>query len=118
MLHDAWRFDPQLWNGDSFHGRYRAWGLGLQHSLGTADDRGGDRLAAGSKEQFWGHRGEAYGLLGGMWFDPQRKVGFVFLAGGVGDDPGIHRGTYSSAYSWEEKIQTAIIDEIDRVTHQ
>ena len=115
MLHDAWHFDPQLWNGDSFHGRYRAWGLGLQHITGTADDLGGDRLAAGSKEQFWGHRGEAYGLLGGMWFDPQRKVGFVFLAGGIGDDPSAHRGTYSSAYSWEELIQTAVIGEIDRV---
>jgi CubicO group peptidase (beta-lactamase class C family) len=117
MLHEHWHFDPQLWNGDSFHGRYRGWGLGLQHITGAADDLGGDRLAAGSEEQFWGHRGEAYGLLGGMWFDPQREVGFVFLAGGVGDDPGVQHGTYSSAYSWEEKIQTAIIDEIDRVTN-
>lgn len=117
MLHDAWHFNPQLWNGDSFHGRYRAWGLGLQHITGAADDLGGDRLAAGSKEQFWGHRGEAYGLLGGMWFDPQRKAGFVFLAGGVGDNPAAHQGTYSSAYSWEELIQTAVISEIDRITN-
>ena len=115
MLHDAWHFDAQRWNGDPFHGRYRAWGLGLQHVTGAADELGGDRLAAGSKEQFWGHRGEAYGLLGGMWFDPQREVGFVFLAGGIGDDPSAHYGTYSSAYSWEELIQTAIIGEIDRV---
>jgi len=117
MLHDAWHFDPQRWNGDPYHGRYRAWGLGLQHITGAADDLGGDRLAAGGKEQFWGHRGEAYGLLAGMWFDPQREVGFVFLAGGIGDDPSAHHGTYSSAYSWEELIQTAIIGEIDRVTN-
>jgi D-alanyl-D-alanine carboxypeptidase len=114
MLHEVWHFDARRWNGDPFHGRYRAWGLGLQHITGTADDLGGDRLADGSREQFWGHRGEAYGLLGGMWFDPQRKVGFVFLAGGIGDDPSAHRGSYSSAYSWEEMIQTAVIDEIDR----
>ncbi len=114
MLHDAWRFDSRRWNGDPFHGRYRAWGLGLQHITGAADDLGGDRLAAAGSEQFWGHRGEAYGLLSGMWFDPQRKVGFVFLVGGVGDDPSNHRGTYSSASRWEELIQTAIIDEIDR----
>ena len=123
MLHEVWHFDAQRWNGDPFHGRYRAWGLGLQHITGAPNNVGGDlggdlgsdRLAAGSKEQFWGHRGEAYGLLGGMWFDPQREVGFVFLAGGIGDDPSVHRGTYSSASSWEELIQTAIIGEIDRV---
>ena len=117
MLHEAWHFDAQRWNGDPFHGRYRAWGLGLQHIIGATDDLGGDRLAAGSKEQFWGHRGEAYGLLGGMWFDPQREVGFVFLAGGIGDDPSAHRGAYSSASSWEELLQTAIIGELDRLTN-
>ncbi len=113
MLHEEWRFDPQRWNGDPFYGRYRAWGLGLQHIVAAQDDLGGDRLATNSKEQFWGHRGEAYGLLGAMWFDPQRKVGFVYLIGGLGADPNLHPGTYSSAYRWEELIQTAILSEID-----
>lgn len=114
MLHETWRFDPKRWNGDPLLGRYRAWGLGLQHITGAADDLGSDRLAADGQAQFWGHRGEAYGLLGGMWFDPKHRIGFVFLAGGVGDDPGAHHGTYSSASKWEEQIQTAIISEIDR----
>jgi hypothetical protein len=114
MLHEEWRFDPQLWNGDPFYGRYRAWGLGLQHTVAAQDDMGGDRLTTNSNEQFWGHRGEAYGLLGGMWFDPQRKIGFVYIMGGLGDDPNLHPGTYSSAHRWEELIQTAILSEIDR----
>jgi CubicO group peptidase (beta-lactamase class C family) len=114
MLYEVWRFDPQRWNGDPFYGRYRAWGLGLQHTTGTQDELGGDRLTIDSREQLWGHRGEAYGLLGGMWFDPQRKLGFVYLVGGLGDDPYLHPGNYSSAYRWEELIQTAILDEIDR----
>ena len=114
MLHEEWHFDPQRWNGDPFYGRYRAWGLGLQHTTATMDDLGGDRLAPHSNERFWGHRGEAYGFLGGMWFDPQRNAGFVYLAGGVGDDPYQHPGNFSSAYRWEELIQTAILDEMER----
>lgn len=114
MLHDAWRFDPQRWNGDTLHGRYRAWGLGLQHNTATLDEFGGDRLARGAVAEFWGHRGEAYGFLGGLWFDPERNAGFVYLIGGLGDDPYQHPGVYSSAYRWEELIQTAILGEIRR----
>jgi hypothetical protein len=42
-------------------------------------------------------------------------VGFVYLIGGVGADPYQHRGKYSSATRWEELIQTAILDEIERM---
>jgi CubicO group peptidase (beta-lactamase class C family) len=114
MLQEEWRYDPQQANGDTGHGRYRAWGLGLQHTVGAWDELGGDRLAAGEPRQFWGHRGEAYGFLGGMWFDPQSGIGFVYLINGLGDDPYQHWGQYSSAYAWEEAIQTAILDEIAR----
>jgi CubicO group peptidase (beta-lactamase class C family) len=115
MLHDEWRFDPQRWNGDTGNGRYRAWGLGLQHGTNTLDEWGGDRLAAEGNRMFWGHHGDAYGFLGGAWFNPLHKVGFVYLIGGVGDDPYLHRGEYSSSTRWEEQIQTAILDEIERM---
>jgi CubicO group peptidase (beta-lactamase class C family) len=49
-----------------------------------------------------------------MWFDPQSGIGFVYLSNGLGDDPYQHWGQYSSAYAWEEAIQTAILDEIAR----
>jgi CubicO group peptidase (beta-lactamase class C family) len=115
MLHDTWHFtDQQPGNGDTLHGRYRAWGLGLQHSTGTLDAFGGDRLARGVTSDFWGHRGEAYGFLGGLWFDTERGAGFIYLIGGLGDDPYRHPGVYSSAYRWEELIQTAILGEIRR----
>jgi CubicO group peptidase (beta-lactamase class C family) len=112
MLREQWRYDPQGNNGATNGGLLRAWGLGLQHTTGSQDASGGDRLAAGSTATFWGHRGEAYGFLGGLWFDPQREVGFVFLAGGLGDDPLRHPGQYSSFNAWEEAIQTALLDEI------
>jgi CubicO group peptidase (beta-lactamase class C family)/dienelactone hydrolase len=114
MLREQWRYDPQRPNGDTGHGLLRAWGLGLQHTTASQDAAGGDRLAAGSVETFWGHRGEAYGFLGGVWFDPQRQVGFVFLIGGLGDNPLNLPGQYSSFNGWEEAIQTALLDEIVR----
>jgi CubicO group peptidase (beta-lactamase class C family) len=114
MLHEEWRFAPDGQNGDTGRGRYRAWGLGLQHTTGTQDALGGDLLAPGAIGDYWGHRGEAYGFLGGMWFNPQRKIGFVYLIGGLGDDPYLHPGTYSSAYTWEETIHTAILAELAR----
>jgi CubicO group peptidase (beta-lactamase class C family) len=114
MLAEQWRFDPQRSNGVTNGGLLRAWGLGLQHTTASWDAAGGDRLAADSLATFWGHRGEAYGFLGGLWFDPQRKVGFVFLIGGLGDDPLRHPGEYSSFNAWEEVIQSALLDEIAR----
>lgn len=114
MLRDAWRFTAQQGNGDTLHGRYRAWGLGLQHSTGTLDEFGGDRPARGALSEFWGHRGEAYGFLGGLWFDTEHETGFIYLIGGLGDDPLLNPGVYSSAYRWEELIQTAILGEIRR----
>lgn len=112
MLREQWRYDPQQANGATNGGLLRAWGLGLQHTTASRDAAGGDRLAAANLTTFWGHRGEAYGFLGGLWFDPQREVGFVFLINGLGDDPLRHPGQYSSFNAWEEAIQTALLDEI------
>jgi hypothetical protein len=114
MLREQWRFDPQRNNGDTNYGLMRAWGLGLQHTTATQDSAGGDRMAATSTATFWGHRGDAYGLLAGIWFDPHRQVGFVYIIGGVGDNPLLHLGRYSSFYQWEEEIQSALLDEIAR----
>lgn len=112
MLAEQWRYDAQAGNGDTGGGLLRAWGLGLQHTTGSQDAAAGDYMAPDSQELFWGHRGEAYGFLGGVWFDPQREVGFVYLIGGLGDDPLRHRGQYSSFNGWEEAIQSALLDEL------
>jgi CubicO group peptidase (beta-lactamase class C family) len=113
MLHEQWRFDPQAGNGATNGGLLRAWGLGLQHTTGSQDAAGGDRMAAASQDTFWGHRGEAYGFLGGVWFDPQRDVGFVYLVGGLGDDPLRHPGQFSSFNAWEEAIQSALLEYLE-----
>ena len=95
-----------VWRGDP------PWGQGRRARPGVALDRsqlhvpllGALRAAAGSecpsgpvwagapgqRRVTWGHRGEAYGFLGGLWRDPARRVGLVYLMGGLGDAPPRH----------------------------
>ena len=112
MLTEGWRWDPSVPNGDTSQGLMRAWGLSLQHFTGAYDDFGGDRIGGLPEDNFWGHLGEAYGLLSGMIFDPMRRMGFVYIMGGTGDDHARHPGAGSSFTMWEEAIQRAVIEEI------
>lgn len=110
MLTVQWRFDPSIGNGDPYSGLMRAWGLGVHYLTNAPADAYGasDRLLVGASPHLWGHTGDAYGLLGALFFEPQRDVGFVYLIGGVGRDPETYRGAYSAFYRWEEAIQSAI----------
>jgi hypothetical protein len=38
-------------------------------------------------QKWWGHLGEAYGLLGGLWVDPEHGRVIVYLITGTADDP-------------------------------
>jgi D-alanyl-D-alanine carboxypeptidase len=116
MLSVQWRYDADAANGDPYGGLMRAWGLGPQRTTAHHDGaRGaagsGDRHAADSTLQLWGHAGDAYGLLGGLWCDPAQRRGFIYIIGGVGADPETQRGRYSSFFRWEEEIQTAMVEE-------
>lgn len=111
ILTAQWRFDPAQGNGDPYGGLMRRWGVGLQQlSNAPADAYGpGDRLLPGASPMLWGHMGDAYGLLGAMFFDPAQDAGFIYIIGGVGCDPELYKGVYSAFYRWEEQIQTAIL---------
>uniref|UniRef100_A0A7C1JY19 Class A beta-lactamase-related serine hydrolase n=1 Tax=Caldilinea aerophila TaxID=133453 RepID=A0A7C1JY19_9CHLR len=110
MLTVQWRFDPHIGNGDPYGGLMRAWGLGVHLLTNAPADAYGlsDRLLSGESPHLWGHTGDAYGLLGALFFEPQQDVGFVYLIGGVGRDPETYKGVYSAFYRWEEEIQSAI----------
>jgi D-alanyl-D-alanine carboxypeptidase len=103
-----WRYDAGAGNGDTYGGFMRAWGLGLQRITASGEAGNGDKVEESGRLQMWGHGGDAYGLLSGMWFDPDAKVGFVYIIGGVGANPEEHAGRYSSFARWEEQIMTAI----------
>jgi hypothetical protein len=101
MLTVQWQFDPATRNGDNYGGLMTAWGLGLQHFPDHVAGRAG-------QGDWWGHLGEAYGLLSGMLFERERRFGYIYLIGGVGADPDSQRGRVSAFSRWEEEIQIAI----------
>lgn len=108
MLTVQWRYDAAQANGDPYGGLMRSWGLGLQYTTGTTLDGQGDAIGAPHQGGMWGHGGDAYGLLSGMWFDRDTRKGFVYIMGGVGTNPYQHTGQFSSFFRWEEDIMQAI----------
>lgn len=108
MLRDQWRVTPDRRNGDGWAGMFNAWGLGLQHFMDQGAPGRGDRLVAQGGLTGYGHIGIAYGLNAAFVFDPQRRLGLMYIIGGVGTDPDKLQGRYSSFKPWEEKVLDAL----------
>ncbi len=89
----VWR-DGQAAAGDTYGGQMLCYGPGLQCLSGTAGAT--DQPVAGAR--WWGHLGEAYGLLGGLWIDRDRGRVYVYLITGTGDDPmkAAHRSAFTA----------------------
>lgn len=106
MMSNQWRFDPARPNGDTHHGLFTQWGLGIQH-FETKAGRGAT-LVPGAGFDAWGHLGEAYGLLSVFAFDPFRGDGMIVLVGGTASDPAATPGTYSALSRQEELVLSAL----------
>ena len=83
---------------DNYNGQMLCYGLGLQCLTG-----GGDAPVVGAR--WWGHLGEAYGLLAGLWIDraPNRANDrvLVYVLTGSRDDP--FKPAHASAFSAVEE---------------
>jgi CubicO group peptidase (beta-lactamase class C family) len=110
MMSPRWRFDPAHPNGDCYNGMTRECGLGLMHTTATRDQFGGDMLLPEGGPCLWGHHADAYGLLGGLLFEPDQGYGFAYLIGGTAEDPEKLKGRHSSFYIWEEGIHGAALE--------
>ncbi len=106
MFARHWTFDGA--NGDTQGGLYYGWGLGMQHF----PDLPGGRLVAAGGFSGLGHLGEAYGLHAVFAFDPVARDGMIVLVGGVGSDPAACPGSYSSLRRFEERILSALHQEV------
>jgi CubicO group peptidase (beta-lactamase class C family) len=81
---------------DDYNGQMRCYGPGLHCLTG-----GSDSPVTGAR--WWGHLGEAYGLLAGLWVDAANDRVLVYALTGSRDDP--FRPAHASAFSAvEEKI--------------
>ncbi len=104
-----WTFNPEDPNGSPNKGLSRQTGLGLFRSVHASDQYGCDWLARIPYPLFWQHHGDAYGFLGGMFFDPESGAWFMYYTTGPADDPERTPGLWSSYFGWKERIQESVI---------
>lgn len=99
-------------DGGSHHGLYHAWGLGNQQFTDTSimKDRraGGDRVVEGGGFNGVGHLGWSWGLNALFVFDPRTRDGMIYVSTGVGADPDLQPGKFSSEARFQERITDAI----------
>ncbi len=110
MRSDQWTYDARKANGDPFAGLFRSWGLSLQRFTDSSDADRADRIIQTGGLNWFGHLGEAYGLLSGMLFDPVAKNGMIYAIGGLGANPEKDPGSYSAFFRREELILSALYD--------
>lgn len=106
MTSRQWRYDAGQPNGDTHHGLFTQWGLGVQQFDSSAG--AGSSLVPGGGFAAAGHLGEAYGLLSVFAFDAVRRNGMIVLIGGTASDPAATPGTYSALTRQEEAVLTAL----------
>jgi CubicO group peptidase (beta-lactamase class C family) len=99
-------------DGGSYRGLYQAWGLGNQQFTDTSivkDGRAsGDRLVEGGGFTGVGHLGWSWGLNALFVFDPQTKDGMIYVSTGVGSNPDLQPGKFSSEARFQERITDAL----------
>jgi CubicO group peptidase (beta-lactamase class C family) len=116
MLARQWTLsgDAKHGNGDSdnFRGLFHAWGLGNQHFMDVSTVRNGqargDRLVEGGGFKGVGHLGWSWGLYSLFVFDPQTKNGMIYITSGVGANPELQPGQFSSEARFQERITDAL----------
>jgi CubicO group peptidase (beta-lactamase class C family) len=99
-------------DGGSYRGLYHAWGLGNQQFTDTSivqDGRAsGDRLVEGGGFTGVGHLGWSWGLNALFVFDPRTRDGMIYVSTGVGANPDLQPGKFSSEARFQERITDAI----------
>ncbi len=90
--------------GDNYHGQMLCYGVGPHCLSGRAG--ASDQPVAGAR--WWGHLGEAYGLLAGLWVDRERGRVLVYALTGTAADP-FQYPHITSAFSSAEDIIMAEI---------
>lgn len=117
LMTTEWEYVPDACNGYPngflYDGVSRIAGCGLFRTNDSFDEFGGNRIGPDpGGPVFWGHYGDAYGVLSGVLFDPEREYGYCYIIGGSSADPLHYTGRHSSVSFWEEQIQDAIIEAV------
>ncbi|MEJ2581778.1 MAG: serine hydrolase [Acidobacteriota bacterium] len=84
LRREVWRSDPATENVEEYSGNLNAWATGIRM---VTSETAGDRLFPGDDRRWYGHFGEAYGLLAGVWAHPETGDGLIFALTGTAFDP-------------------------------
>jgi CubicO group peptidase (beta-lactamase class C family) len=101
LRREVWRYDPDKDNIENFDGTLNARTTGFWVVSGETAE---DRLFQGDDRRWLGHFGEAYGLLAGVWADPETGDGLIFALTGVAFDPEAESVGTSTLYPIEARI--------------
>lgn len=110
MFRPQWVFDGH--NGDTCGQTLLSYGLGEFFVDGT----GPARCCRTKALDLWGHTGQAFGLLSGLFVRPGTGSGFAYVMNGEAlaeDDDPRSAGRFSSNYIWEEKVMDGLCRLID-----
>ena len=110
MMTPQWVYDPAKENGSTYGGTIEAYGLALFPIKGNSTSR----VVKEHELNLWGHTGEAYGLLSGLFMVPGTRDGFIYMMNGEAvaeDEDPRSAGNFSGNYVWEENVMNAICDE-------
>ena len=105
MFTPHWIYDGA--NGDPCGGAMLSYGLGVYF----VDGRSRARVCENFTVNLVGHTGVAFGLLGGLFFIPNLRNGFLYMMNGetVAEDIDLRSsGNFSDNYAWEEKIMNEL----------
>lgn len=109
MFRPQWQYDGH--NGDTCGKTLLTYGLGEFR----VDGSGPARPCEGKAVSLWGHTGQAFGLLSGLFVVPGTKSGFAYVMNGSGlaeEDPR-SAGVFSTNYIWEERVLDGLCRFID-----
>jgi CubicO group peptidase (beta-lactamase class C family) len=100
MFAPEWTYDANPPNGDTSGGAFQGFGTGVHRLI-----PGEGCPVKGLKREMVGHYGSAYGLLAGLWVDPDTAKGFAYFVTGSLNSPA--DGAYSGVYALEEEMMSA-----------
>lgn len=107
MTTPVWTYNPAVPNGTIDEDNIEKYGLAMQYMDGK-----GTTKPAPDRPDFdlVGHFGEAYGFIGGLFWQPGTKNVFVFLQNGCATPEEDNPGRYSRSYRYEEDMLQPIIE--------
>lgn len=97
----VWHYDPNKKNVEDYDGTIhdRATGLWM-----ISSQTAGDRLFPADDRVWFGHFGEAYGLLAGVWVHPESGDGVIYALTGTAFDPKAESDGATVMYLIEARI--------------